>query len=198
MSASQRAARAREIAKRDTEKLFGKTDVVHNVVREFVPLKSVKIGDEVVIAELDQTATVMSLPDKSGMVEVRAGILKTKVPLSGLKAPDKFKKAPNKPVSARPAPARKGGVTVERGQRSASMEINLLGMTVDEALMETDQFLDHAVMNGQTMVYLIHGKGTGALRTAIHEHLRRHKNVKSFRLGRYGEGEAGVTVVELK
>lgn len=198
MSASQRAARAREIAKRDTEKLFGKTDVVHNVVREFVPLKSVKIGDEVVIAELDQTATVMSLPDKSGMVEVRAGILKTKVPLSGLKAPDKFKKAPSKPVSARPAPARKGGVTVERGQRSASMEINLLGMTVDEALMETDQFLDHAVMNGQTMVYLIHGKGTGALRTAIHEHLRRHKNVKSFRLGRYGEGEAGVTVVELK
>ena len=199
LSASQRAARAREIARKDTEKLFGKTDVVHNVVREFVPLKSVKIGDEVVIAELDQAATVMSLPDKNGMVEVRAGILKTKVPLSGLKAPDKFKKTPAKPASARPAPpARKGSVTVERGQRNASMEINLLGMTVDEALMEVDQFLDHAVMNGQTMVYLIHGKGTGALRTAIHEHLRRHKNVKSFRLGRYGEGEAGVTVVELK
>ena len=198
-SAAQRAARAREIARKDTEKLFGKTDVVHNVVREFVPLKSVKIGDEVVIAELDQTATVMSLPDKNGMVEVRAGILKTKVPLSGLKAPDKFKKAPAKSSSARPTPpARKGSVTVERGQRNASMEINLLGMTVDEALMEVDQFLDHAVMNGQTMVYLIHGKGTGALRTAIHEHLRRHKNVKSFRLGRYGEGEAGVTVVELK
>ena len=198
-SAAQRAARAREIARKDTEKLFGKTDVVHNVVREFVPLKSVKIGDEVVIAELDQTATVMSLPDKNGMVEVRAGILKTKVPLSGLKVPDKFKKAPAKSSSARPTPpARKGSVTVERGQRNASMEINLLGMTVDEALMEVDQFLDHAVMNGQTMVYLIHGKGTGALRTAIHEHLRRHKNVKSFRLGRYGEGEAGVTVVELK
>ena len=198
-SAAQRAARAREIARKDTEKLFGKTDVVHNVVREFVPLKSVKIGDEVVIAELDQTATVMSLPDRNGMVEVRAGILKTKVPLSGLKAPDKFKKAPAKSSSARPTPpARKGSVTVERGQRNASMEINLLGMTVDEALMEVDQFLDHAVMNGQTMVYLIHGKGTGALRTAIHEHLRRHKNVKSFRLGRYGEGEAGVTVVELK
>ena len=198
-SAAQRAARAREIARKDTEKLFGKTDVVHNVVREFVPLKSVKIGDEVVIAELDQTATVMSLPDRNGMVEVRAGILKTKVPLSGLKAPDKFKKAPAKSASARPTPpARKGSVTVERGQRNASMEINLLGMTVDEALMEVDQFLDHAVMNGQTMVYLIHGKGTGALRTAIHEHLRRHKNVKSFRLGRYGEGEAGVTVVELK
>ena len=80
----------------------------------------------------------------------------------------------------------------------ASMEINLLGMTVDEALMETDQFIDHAVMNGQTMVYLIHGKGTGALRKAIHAHLRGHRNVKSFRLGQYGEGEAGVTVVELK
>lgn len=56
--------------------------------------------------------------------------------------------------------------------------------------METDQFIDHAVMNGQTMVYLIHGKGTGALRKAIHAHLRGHRNVKSFRLGQYGEGEA--------
>ncbi len=78
------------------------------------------------------------------------------------------------------------------------MEINLLGLSVDEALMEADQFIDHAVMSGQTMVYLIHGKGTGALRKAIHAHLRGHKNVQSYRLGRYGEGEDGVTVVELK
>ena len=74
----------------------------------------------------------------------------------------------------------------------------VLEMTVEEALMEADQFIDHAVMTGLTVVYLIHGKGTGALRKAIHQHLRGHKNVKSFRLGRYGEGEDGVTVVELK
>lgn len=192
-SAAQRAARAREIARKETEALYGKTDVVHNVVKEFVPLKQVKIGQEVVIADIEQTATVVSMPDRNGLVEVRAGILKTKVPLSNLKAPDKLKKpAQNKPKQ-QPRSA-----TVQRVQRKASMEINLLGLTVDEALMETDQFIDQAVLNGQTMVYLIHGKGTGALRKAIHAHLRGHRNVKSYRLGQYGEGESGVTVVELK
>ncbi len=194
ISAAQRAARAREIARKETESLYGKTDVVHNVVKEFVPLKQVKVGQEVVIADIEQTATVMSLPDRNGLVEVRAGILKTKVPLSNLKAPDKLKKPAN---NGKPKPQPRS-TTVQRVQRKASMEINLLGMTVEEALMETDQFIDHAVMNGQTMVYLIHGKGTGALRKAIHAHLRGHRNVKSFRLGQYGEGEAGVTVVELK
>ena len=193
-SAAQRAARAREIARKEAESLYGKTDVVHNVVKEFVPLKQVKVGQEVVIADIEQTATVMSLPDRNGLVEVRAGILKTKVPLSNLKAPDKLKKPAN---NSKPKPQPRS-TTVQRVQRKASMEINLLGMTVEEALMETDQFIDHAVMNGQTMVYLIHGKGTGALRKAIHAHLRGHRNVKSFRLGQYGEGEAGVTVVELK
>ena len=194
-SAAQRAARAREIARKDSERLFAKSDVAHNPVRQFVPLKEVRVGQEVVIAEYDQLATVTSLPDRNGMVEVRAGIIRTKVPLSGLKAPDKLQKPQKKGGRAAPAPR---STTVQRVERSASMEINLLGMTVEEALMETDQFIDHAVMNGQTMVYLIHGKGTGALRNAIHQHLRGHKNVKSFRLGRYGEGEAGVTVVELK
>jgi len=193
-STAQRAARAREIARKETEGLYGKTDVVHDVVKEFVPLKQVKVGQEVVIADIEQTATVMSLPDRNGLVEVRAGILKTKVPLSNLKAPDKLKKSAN---NGKPKPQPRS-TTVQRVQRKASMEINLLGMTVEEALMETDQFIDHAVMNGQTMVYLIHGKGTGALRKAIHAHLRGHRNVKSFRLGQYGEGEAGVTVVELK
>ena len=194
-SAAQRAARAREIARKDSERLFAKSDVAHNPVREFVPLKDVRVGQEVVIAEYDQLATVAALPDRNGMVEVRAGIIKTKVPLSGLKAPDKLQKPQKKGGRTAPAPR---STTVQRVERTASMEINLLGMTVEEALMETDQFIDHAVMNGQTMVYLIHGKGTGALRNAIHQHLRGHKNVKGFRLGRYGEGEAGVTVVELK
>ena len=194
-SAAQRAARAREIARKDAERLFAKSDVAHNPVRQFVPLKEVRVGQEVVIAEYDQLATVTSLPDRNSMVEVRAGIIRTKVPLSGLKAPDKLQKPQKKGGRTAPAPR---STTVQRVERSASMEINLLGMTVEEALMETDQFIDHAVMNGQTMVYLIHGKGTGALRNAIHQHLRGHKNVKSFRLGRYGEGEAGVTVVELK
>ena len=193
-SAAQKAQRAREIARKDTEKLFGKTDVVHNVVKEFTPLKSVKVGQEVCIAELDQLATVTALPDRHGMVGVRAGIMRTKVPLSGLCAPNKMQKAPQ----PKKQPGRSTTVQRSESSRDARMEINLLGMTVEEALMETDQFIDHAVLNNITTIYLIHGKGTGALRSAIQAHLRGHKNVKSFRLGRYGEGEAGVTVVELK
>ncbi|MEG2653703.1 MAG: Smr/MutS family protein, partial [Ruthenibacterium sp.] len=82
--------------------------------------------------------------------------------------------------------------------RNASMEINLLGLNTEEALMEVDQFIDNGVLSGQNMLYLIHGKGAGILRKAIHSHLKGHRSVKSYRLGTYGEGEAGVTVVELK
>lgn len=194
ISASQRAARAREIAKKETEKLFGKTDVVSTQTRTFTPLKSVKIGDEVLIAELDKPGIVTALPDRDGMVEVRAGIIKTKVALSGLCAPQKQKPVPQKKYQPRRNP-NKGA---DKVTRSANMEINLLGMTVDEAITEVDKFIDNGILNGQSMLYLIHGKGTGALRKGIHEHLRRHKNVKSYRLGTYGEGDAGVTVVELK
>ena len=196
-SAAQRAIRAREIAKKDTEKLLNQSDVVHPIKKEYVPLKEVRVGQEVVIAELDQPATVVNLPDRNGMVEVRAGIIKTKVPLKGLRTPDKMKKAPTAPK--RSAAKREGGhTTLDRVQRTASMEADLRGLTVEEALMETDQYIDHAVLSGQSEIWLIHGKGTGALRSAIQQHLKGHKNVKSFRLGRYGEGEAGVTVVELK
>lgn len=196
LSASQRAARAREIAKKETEKLFGKTDVVHAPQRTFKPLDSVKLGQEVLIAELDKPGIVTALPDRDGMVEVRAGIIKTKVPLNGLCAPHKQQPAPQKKHQPRRAPA--SASSGDKVTRTPSMEINLIGMTVEEALHEADKFIDNGVMNGQTTLYLIHGKGTGALRKGIHEHLRRHKNVRSFRLGVYGEGEAGVTVVELK
>ena len=203
--AQQKAQRAREIAKKETEKLFAGTEVVHNPVKEFVPLKDVKVGQEVCIAELNQLATVLALPDKNGDVLVRAGIIKTKVPLKGLKQPEKLVKEPTAPkTKAQQRYSRLTGDTnrpngrVERVQRTAKMECNLLGLTVDEALSEVDSFIDRAILNGQTVVYLIHGNGTGALRTAIHKHLRGNRMVKSFRLGRYGEGESGVTVVELK
>ena len=152
----------------------------------------------------DQLATVLALPDKNGDVLVRAGIIKTKVPLKGLKQPDKLIKEPQPKTKAQQRYSRLTGDAnrpngrVERVQRSAKMELNLLGLTVDEALPEVDAYIDRAILNGQTVVYLIHGNGTGALRTAIHKHLRGNRMVKSFRLGRYGEGESGVTVVELK
>ena len=191
-SAAQRAVRAREIARKDTETLLKKTDSKPKPAREFVPLKEVQIGQEVLIAELNQLATVTSRPDRNGMVEVRAGIMKTKVPLSGLCVPDKMDKRPAR------EPRRSSTRVQLDKSRKASMEINLLGYTVDEALAEVDKFLDSGMLRGQQTLYIIHGNGTGALRTAIQKHLRTHKAVKSFRPGRYGEGENGVTVVELK
>ncbi len=205
MSTQQKAQRAREIAKKESEKLLVGSEVVHNPVKEFVPLKEVKVGQEVCIAELNQLATVLSLPDKNGDVLVRAGIVKTKVPLKGLKQPEKLVKEKAKPMTkaqqqllapdGRCQPPQWPG---RAGTAHRKMECNLLGLTVDEALPEVDSFIDRAILNGQTVVYLIHGNGTGALRTAIHKHLRGNRMVKSFRLGRYGEGESGVTVVELK
>ena len=191
-NAAQRAVRAREIARKDTETLLKKTDSKPKPAREFVPLKEVQIGQEVLIAELNQLATVTARPDRNGMVEVRAGIMKTKVPLSGLCVPDKMDKRP-----AREPHRSSTRVQLDKS-RKASMEINLLGYTVDEALAEVDKFLDSGMLRGQQTLYIIHGNGTGALRTAIQKHLRTHKAVKSFRPGRYGEGENGVTVVELK
>ena len=191
-NAAARAVRAREIARKDTEQLLNRTEK-KQPKRQFVPLKEVKPGQEVVIAELDQHAVVLSRPDKNGMVEVRAGILKTKVPLTGLCAPDKMDKRTQK----QEPPRTRTRVELNHDRKS-SMELNLLGYTVEEALAEVDRFLDHAMLSNQNTVYIIHGNGTGALRNAIQKHLRTHRGVKSFRLGRYGEGESGVTVVELK
>ena len=185
-SAAQRAVRAREIARKDTETLLKKTDSKPKPAREFVPLKEVQIGQEVLIAELNQLATVTARPDRNGMVEVRAGIMKTKVPLSGLCVPDKMDKRPAR------EPRRSSTRVQLDKSRKASMEINLLGYTVDEALTEVDKFLDSGMLRGQQTLYIIHGNGTGALRTAIQKHLRTHKAVKSFRPGRYGEDKDGV------
>ena len=82
--------------------------------------------------------------------------------------------------------------------RSAALELDIRGFAADDGIYETDSFIDNAVMSGRSTVVIIHGKGTGILKNAIRNHLKHHPNVKSFRKGLYGEGEDGVTVVELK
>ncbi len=190
---AQKAQRAREIAKNEASGLskLAKQGQARRP-RQYRPLESVKLGQEVWLPEMDKLATVTALPDRSGQVEVRMGALRTKLPLGELAA-----------SAAAAPPLQKSGqthVTRQAGdnQRGPQTELNLLGKTVDEALLECDQFIDNAVLRGLTPVYIIHGRGTGALRTAITRHLKGHKNVASFRLGRYGEGEDGVTVAELK
>lgn len=162
---------------------------------EYVLPRALQKGDRVLLQDMGLQATVTALPDDKGMVEVQAGAIRTRTPLQNLRLYES-KRAEKK---GRPTPApRTGGGLTSRMERSAATDLDLRGMTVEEALLEVDRFLDNAVLCGLERVTLIHGKGTGALRAAVQQHLRGHKQVKGFRLGTYGEGETGVTVVELK
>ena len=150
--------------------------------------RPLQVGDDVVIYDIDKEATVLELP-KDGAVLVQAGIIKTRVPLENLRLMSKRqmkKKNPGRTVTK--------NVSAPEGTTS----LDLRGQTVEEALMEVDSFLDRVSRMHVTQVTIIHGKGTGALRTAVQQHLRRCSQVKSFRLGTYGEGESGVTIAELK
>ena len=141
-------------------------------------------------------ATVVKCPDNKGMVEVQAGAIRTRTPLSNLRLYES-KRAEKKGRSVSVA-QNSGGGLASRMERSAATDLDLRGQTVEEALLEVDRFLDNAVMCRLERVTIIHGKGTGALRAAVHQHLKGHRQVKGYRLGVYGEGETGVTVVELK
>lgn len=153
--------------------------------------RKLKVGDSVLIYDIDKKAVVLELPDKSGMVAVQAGIMKMRVKLSNLRLIEQ--KNPYKP-----APGKITRNTVKATERRATTELDLRGTTVEEALVDLDFFIDRAVMSHIQTITIIHGKGTGALRKAVQEHLKHHKQVKSFRLGVFGEGESGVTIAELK
>lgn len=150
--------------------------------------KAVRPGDRVKVLSLSQNATVQKAQNSRGEVQVQAGVIKLNVPLSDLRLIDEVIKPS----------ASSGGVHLDPMREVASLSLDLRGKMVDEALMEVDRYIDDAIMHGREEVQIIHGKGTGALRKGIQEHLRRHKHVKSFRLGNYGEGDAGVTVLTLK
>lgn len=154
-----------------------------------LPPKTVKPGDQVEILTLGQKGTVLSAPDAKGEVQLQAGIMKFKAHLSQLR----LIRQEQPPVKKATVKAQTGAMT-----RVVKMECDVRGMTLDEALNAVDQYLNEAVLAGMGEVSVIHGKGTGVLRSGIQQHLKRHMLVKEFRLGVYGEGEDGVTVVTLK
>ena len=195
LSSQQIAQRAREIARKDSERLYLQTGSEQQEIVNHEPLKTATKGDKVFIVSLGKQAVVNFAQDRNGMVEVAMGMIKTKVHLSDLSKIVEVKTQAKKKFVPRPKD-KNDSQTVHA--RTSQMEINLLGLNVDEAIIEVDGFIDNSLMSKLNILYLIHGKGTGALRKGLHEYLRRHQNVKSYRLGVYGEGEAGVTVVELK
>ncbi|MEY8310643.1 endonuclease MutS2 [Oscillospiraceae bacterium 42-9] len=149
--------------------------------------RELKPGDSVLIYDIDKKATVLEAP-RDGQVFVQAGIIKTRVPVENLRLLGEQR--PEKPKGR--------SVTKSVSAPDASSSLDLRGMNSDEALMEVDAFLDRAARMNLQLVTIIHGKGTGVLRAAVQQHLRRCPQVKKFRLGAFGEGESGVTVVEMK
>lgn len=164
--------------------------------RQAINPKKLKIGDGVKVLSMNLKGTVSTLPDAQGNLFVQMGILRSRVNLNDLEL------LQENSISAPGLDSRRkgSGSSAIKMNKSASVstEINLLGMTVDEAISNLDKYLDDAYIAHLPQVRVVHGKGTGALRAGIHKHLKRLKYVKEFRLGEIGEGDAGVTIVVFK
>lgn len=188
------SAESRSKLRRDIDKMEAHADPVKlkNTPDEAYKLpRPLKVGDEVLVYDIDKNATVMAPPNKDGVVLVQAGIIKMRVDIKNLRLL-KSKTKPNVPkfASTRNVPSRM--------DVRPQTEIDVRGQTAIEALGIVDKAIDNAVLSGVSKITIIHGKGTGVLRREINQYLRHHKAVKSQRLGTFGEGEDGVTIVELK
>ena len=153
-------------------------------------LKTVKEGEEVYLPSLNQKVIVISKPDNKGEVQVQAGIIKINVKVKDLRV--------SKVTEEDKKKAKINKREMKLNLRSVSSSVDLRGMDSQEAIYTVDKYLDDAYIGGLKEITIIHGKGTGVLRTAITDMLKRHGHAKTYRLGDYGEGGSGVTMVELK
>ncbi len=189
-------------AKQMMKKGFADFDDITNPVvaavindESYVLPRELKIGDEVLVADMGKTATVTALKDRKGKVEVMAGIMKMRTDESNLRLIEKSDKHKN---NNKPRNVPNKTERVFSPGSEAQTRCDLRGMNIEEGIIELERYIDQALRLGLGEITVIHGKGTGALRKGIHEHLRKNRFVKSFRLGVYGEGEAGVTIITLK
>lgn len=157
--------------------------------------KKLRIGDSVKVLSMNLKGTVHTLPNAKGDLYVQMGILRSLVNINDLVLIDDESTSP---IAKKYGGGSSSGKIKMNKSASVSTEINLIGMTVDEAIAHLDKYLDDAYIAHLPSVRIVHGKGTGALRSAVHAHLKRQKYVKSFRLGEAGEGDAGVTIAEFE
>jgi DNA mismatch repair protein MutS2 len=161
-------------------------------VKKAVDPKALRVGDSVKVLSLNLKGTVSTLPDAKGNLFVQMGILRSQVNLRDIEPIDE-------PVITAPNFNRTGSGKIKMAKSSSvGIELNLLGKTSDEAISELDKYLDDAYIAHLPSVRIVHGKGTGALRKAVHNYLRRCKIVAEYHLGEFGEGDAGVTIVTFK
>ena len=159
-----------------------------NVKSKKIP-KNLKVGDSVEVLTLGQKGTVLTLPDDHKNLSIQIGVMKVNVPLSTLRRIE----SENSEKSIRSSKT-----IMSSKSKTISTEIDLRGMNTEEAILDIDKYLDDSYIAGLEEVYIIHGKGTGALREGVTAYLRNHRHVKSYRLGKYNEGGDGVTIVEVK
>ena len=155
------------------------------------PPTDLKAGDRVYVISFDQTGVALTAPDKNKEVMVQMGMMKAKIPLAELMLDDT-------PQPKAPKPKQSSTRVKAKKSQFISAEIDCRGQLVDEALANIDKYIDDAYLSGLKQIVIIHGKGTGALRAGVQSYLKTNPHVKSYRPGTFGEGEAGVTVVELK
>ena len=165
----------------------GKKEIVNNQVP-----KKLRLGDSVKVLSMNLKGTVQTLPDARGNLFVQMGILRSQVNIKDLVLLED-----KDPLKSKYPKTGTGKLRMSK-TASVSPEINLIGKTVDEAISLLDKYLDDAYLAHLGTVRIVHGKGTGALRKAVHEHLKRQKIIKSYHLGEFGEGDAGVTIAEFK
>lgn len=157
--------------------------------------KDLRIGDGVRVLSMNLTGTVSTMPDARGNLFVQMGILRSSVNIKDL---EKIDDEPSYKPQSKTRTNGGGGKVKMAKSYSISAEINLIGMTSDEAITTLDKYLDDAYLAHLSPVRVVHGKGSGILRKAVHQYLKRQKHVASYRLGEFGEGDAGVTIVEFK
>lgn len=184
---------ARRAVRAELRKNEDVVDPVEQTSQEpYVLPRALKKGDRVKLVNVGKEGIVLDLPDRAGNVTVQAGILKTRTKLENLRLIEEEGKIIQ---SGKTKPASEFRAHVNRDFRD---EIDLRGMMGDEGWQAVDKYLDEATVSGFTKVRLIHGKGTGALKSALWQKLKKDPRIASFRLGQYGEGDGGVTIVELK
>ena len=158
------------------------------VKNKTISVSDIQVGQKVFNSKLSSEATILSLPNKSNEVKIQVGFMTMNAKLSDLTI-----------LSAQKEEKHNSKASYSNNKaKSVSSEINVIGLTVDEAIPIVDKYIDDCYMAGLEQARIVHGKGTGKLRAGIQSYLKKHPHVKTFRPGTFGEGEMGVTVISLK
>lgn len=192
-NASSLYGKAISLSKNTIDEVESESDpVINKETDDYVLPRQLIVGDNVVLFDINKNATVEQISSDGKRVYVAMGNIKTWTPISNIRLTANVSK------TKQPSKTRRVTGVKSKAERDIKYEFDIRGMTVDEAIMELDRYIDGAILSGIPSVTIIHGKGTGALRTAVHSFLKSNKNIITFRLGVFGEGEAGVTIAEIK